>query len=243
MSTTLPTYGVGDKARPDFPPSGPPASGRGGDGPGRNGSWRPNERLQRYRIGLAIGIASIVMIFVSLTSAYLVRQGVSTWSDARNAYVTDWQPLAIVPILWWNTTLLLVSSITIEMARRGVFREGIPVKIAADGSPIKGRTLPWLQITVVMGFGFLVGQLLAWKQLRAHGIYVASNPSSSFFYVLTAAHGLHLFGGLVALTWAGLSERFSRSLEARQITTDISAWYWHFMGVLWVYILGLLYFA
>ena len=244
MPTIVPTFDVRNEPQTgSHPPSGPRGSGHGGEGPGKNGHWSSKERLKRYRIGLAIGIASIVMVFVSLTSAYVVRQGVSTWSDAKNAYVNDWQPLAVVPILWWNTILLLVSGITMEFARRAVFKEGVPVKIAPDGSPVKGRSVPWLAITVVLGLGFLIGQYLAWRQLRAHGIYIASNPSSSFFYVLTAAHGLHLFGGLVALSWAGISSRLSRSLEARQITTDISAWYWHFMGLLWVYILGLLYFA
>jgi cytochrome c oxidase subunit 3 len=86
----------------------------------------------------------------------------------------------------------------------------------------------------------LVGQFLAWQQLNQEGVYAASNAASSFFFILTAAHAVHLFGVLVSLSWAAVAG-FAMSLQSRQIATDITAWYWHAMGLLWVYILGLLY--
>ncbi len=244
MATLTPGIHVEDR-EPPLEGRGPSGrNGGGGGDPEPHGDWQEAEgRLRRYRIGLAIGLASVTMIFVSLTSAYVVRQGVGTWDDARGAYVLDWRPLNILPILWWNTALLLLSSLTVELARRKAFRHDVPVKIAADGTPIQGRSIPWLAITVILGMGFLTGQYVAWQQLRAQGIYLATNPSSSFFYVLTAVHGLHLFGGLVALAWAAVASGLARPLESRRITVDIAAWYWHFMGVLWVYVLALLHYA
>jgi cytochrome c oxidase subunit 3 len=93
----------------------------------------------------------------------------------------------------------------------------------------------------VLGVGFLLGQVLAWRQLAEQGIYLATNPSSSFFYVFTATHGLHLLGGVAALAYAAMAVRLGRGIETRRMVLEVTALYWHFMGVLWIYILGLLY--
>jgi cytochrome c oxidase subunit 3 len=100
-----------------------------------------------------------------------------------------------------------------------------------------------LPITVVLGLGFLAGQLLAWRELERRGFLLGSGPSSSFFYVLTGTHALHLFGGLLALLYALAAVFRSRALERRRIVVDVTAWYWHFMAVLWLYIFALLRFA
>jgi cytochrome c oxidase subunit 3 len=219
----------------------------GGGGGGRDDSFPDfGERLRRYRLGLGVGLASVVMLFVSFTSAYIVRQGLGTWDTARGAYVSDWQPLPLpTGLLLVNTLLLLASSFTIEKARRQSLQLAVvaPITeipgIAADEKPV-----PWLPITVVLGMGFLAGQLLAWREMAHRGYFLASNPSSSFFYVLTGAHGLHLAGGIVALLYALAATHFrTRPLERRRIVVDITAWYWHFMGVLWIYVFALLKFA
>jgi cytochrome c oxidase subunit 3 len=222
--------------------------------PPRDGGWgggRPDDhrdRLRRYRIGMFFALAAVVMLFVSFTSAYIVRQGVGTWSDASARYVTDWQPISLPPILWLNTVILLLSSFTLAMAQRTLSRK---VKAAPRGGTSlepalivnDQRSIPWLGITFVLGAGFLVGQLLAWEQLQHLGIFVSTNPSSSFFYVLTGAHGLHLLGGVLALAYAGLTSLLRKPLATRFLVVDVTALYWHFMDFLWIYIFALLHFA
>ena len=103
--------------------------------------------------------------------------------------------------------------------------------------------MPWLPVTIALGLLFLFGQWMAWKQLQAAGFYVATTPSSSFVYLLTGAHAVHLMGGVVALLAAGVLALLHRRLTTQSIVVDIAAWYWHFMAVLWVYILCLLEFS
>ena len=105
------------------------------------------------------------------------------------------------------------------------------------------NSLPWLSITLVLGLAFLFGQWGAWKQLAANGFYVATTPSSSFIYLLTGTHAVHLMGGVLALFVAGGASLLRRSVATRSIVVDITAWYWHFMAALWIYILCLLEFA
>ncbi len=223
----------------------PPRDGWGGGRPDDD-----RDRLRRYRIGMFFALAAVVMLFVSFTSAYIVRQGVGTWSDASARYVTDWQPISLPAILWVNTVILLLSSFTLAMARCTLARE---LKAAPRGGASvvtepaliinEQRSIPWLGITVVLGAGFLAGQLLAWAQLRHLGIFVSTNPSSSFFYVLTGTHGLHLLGGVLALAYAGTTSLLRKPLVTRFLVVDVTALYWHFMDFLWIYIFALLHFA
>ncbi len=207
----------------------------GGDGDG-NPQYR--DRRRRYRLGVMIGMAAIVMFFVSLTSAYIVRQGIGNWDERTGQYVTDWQAMRVPGILWMNTLILLLSSGTMEMARRRTLERAVTAQqFGIDGEQ---RSIPWLGITVVLGFGFLVGQALAWKELRLQGVFVDTNPSSSFFYVLTISHGLHLLGGVLALLYASVTSVLSRPLDTKAIVVDVTALYWHFMDALWIYIFALL---
>lgn len=103
--------------------------------------------------------------------------------------------------------------------------------------------MPWLAMTLVLGLLFLFGQWTAWKQLAASGFYVSSTPSSSFVYLLTGTHAVHLMGGILALFVASIAALFRKASARRSIVIDVTAWYWHFMAGLWVYILCLLEFA
>jgi cytochrome c oxidase subunit 3 len=100
-------------------------------------------------------------------------------------------------------------------------------------------------LTALLGVGFLASQLIAWRQLAAQGVYLASHPHSSFFYLLTGAHAFHLFGGLLALTFLWLRSRKqsddSGLISKRQASTDAVAIYWHFMDALWIYLFLLLF--
>jgi cytochrome c oxidase subunit 3 len=225
--------------------------------PPRDGGWEGGraddhrDRLRRYRIGMLFALAAVVMLFVSFTSAYIVRQGVGTWSDASARYVTDWQPISLPPLLWINTIILLASSFTMAMAQRALSRKLQKAAPRGGASPVatlaliinEQRSVPWLGITSVLGAGFLIGQLLAWGELRRLGIFVSTNPSSSFFYVLTGAHGIHLLGGVLALAYAGVTSLLRKPLTTRFLVVDVTALYWHFMDFLWIYIFALLHYA
>jgi cytochrome c oxidase subunit III len=171
--------------------------------------------------GIWVGIAAIAMAFAALTSALIVRKGGAA----------DWRHFTIPSILYFNTILLVASSITLELSRRRVtdFMRGVESSLT---SPAR-----WLYVTLGLGLLFVVGQYIAWRQLGAQGVYLASNPSSSFFYVLTAFHALHVLGGLGGLV------RVIRKLgdfSLRRSTLDATARYWHFMDVLWIYLLLLI---
>jgi len=247
MATTLSPVAVEEPKLGGHGPTivPPPRDGWGG---GRPDDHR--DRLRRYRIGMFFALTAVVMLFVSFTSAYIVRQGVGTWSDASARYVTDWQPISLPPILWINTIILLASSFTLGMARRTLSRKLQAAPSRATSVPPQPalivdqqRSIPWLAITLVLGAGFLIGQLLAWEQLRHSGIFVSTNPSSSFFYVLTGTHGLHLLGGVLALAYAGITSLLRKSLATRFLVVDVTALYWHFMDFLWIYIFALLHLA
>jgi cytochrome c oxidase subunit 3 len=201
-------------------------------GPNGNGSKRgdgdsffdPDARFDRYRIGMWVALASILMMFTALSSAYVVRA----------ASANDWIPLAMPRVLLLSTALILISSVTLEAARR-------KLKAASQGGYTR-----WLLMTVLLGVGFLASQLVAWKQLARQGVYLTSNPHSSFFYLLTATHGVHLLGGLLALVFllARTQRQAKRAAAAgarRQAAADAVTIYWHFMDALWIYLFLLLF--
>jgi cytochrome c oxidase subunit III len=216
----------------------PPPIRDGGDH-GRPGLPDYGTRLRRARLGLFVALIPVLMLFVSFTSAYVVRQGLPTLDPRTNNLVRDWIPVALPRLLLLNTFVLLVSSMSMELARRKI-RTRATMEPASTGTQIE---VPWLGITVVLGLAFLFGQWTAWKQLAANGFYVSTTPSSSFVYLLTGAHAAHLLGGIVALFIAGVASVLNGSLKTRSIVVDVTAWYWHFMALLWVYIFCLMKFA
>src|SRR5579859_938524 len=243
MATYTPTTPIDDIGQGHKPPMPPAGGGDDGRGEGSN-SGAPNYgvRLRRARLGLACAIATVCTVFVSLTSAYIFRRGLPTFEGSSNNYVRDWASLQLPWVLLGiNTALLLVSSVTMEFARRNAARQAAlaPVASIPGVSLGKERSFPWLGLTVLLGFGFLAGQWLAWGELHHSGFYVDTNPSSSFFFLLTITHAIHLTGGIIALIWAASTSLLRKPLEARRIVVDIAAWYWHFMAVLWIYVFAL----
>jgi cytochrome c oxidase subunit III len=201
-------------------------------------------RLRRARLGIIVALTAVVMIFVSYSSAYVVRQGLPTLDPRTGALVRDWLPLQLPNFLLVNTLILLVSTITMELARRQALRIAIAgISETAMRARVETDRMPWLALTAILGLSFLAGQWLVWSELAARGFYVATSPSSSFFYLLTGVHGIHLFGGVVALLAAGGATLLRKSELSAAVVVDATAWYWHFMTVLWVYILCLLEFA
>ncbi|HJS23259.1 MAG TPA: cytochrome c oxidase subunit 3 [Pyrinomonadaceae bacterium] len=216
MVSTRPVIQKGAGGSPGMP-------GPNGNGSKRGGPFRePDSKANRYRIGMWVGLASIAMMFTSLSSAYIVRSGTAA----------DWLPLRLPRVMFVSTALILISSVTIEVARR---------KLKQSFSEAYSR---YLLLTGLLGLAFLSSQVIAWRQLASQGIYVSSHPHSSFFYLLTGAHGVHIAGGLLALGFLWLrSLRKSEEpyfVAKRQATADAVSIYWHFMDGLWIYLFLLL---
>ena len=195
----------------------PPADRRGGGGD--DGKNQPKKRPSpsRYYTGVAVGIVSVLMFFMALASAFLVRKG-----------GTDWIPVHIPALLWLNTVVLLVSSGTLEIARKRL----------ASGDARGFRSL-WL-VTTVLGIAFLIGQVVAWRILVGQGVYLSSNPASSFFFVFTGAHAVHLLGGVAALMYVAF-RNFDLAKVTRTVAADVTSYFWHFLDGLWLFLLALLY--
>ena len=198
-----------------------------------NGGWRnlvpadaDPRRVKDYSpppasTGIWVGLAAITMTFAAFTSALVVRQGSAS----------DWRHITLPSILYLNTLVIISSSVTLEISRR---------RAAAFMGSLKNRSANparWLYVTLFLGLLFVAGQTFAWMQMKAQGFGLATNVSYSFFYVLTVAHALHLLGGLGGLV--RVIGKLNHSVLKRS-TLDATSRYWHFMGVLWVYLLFLL---
>lgn len=173
------------------------------------------------RTGVWVGVLAISMTFAAITSAMVARAGGAV----------DWERFRLPPILYINSVVLLLSSWTLECARSVVPGGGRRM--------IGGSTVHWLAFTLALGCMFLVGQLFAWRAVAAAGLVLSSYPSSSFFYVFTALHGLHLLGGIAALGYALYRLRGTPG-PGSVGTLGAAALYWHFMTCLWLALLLLL---
>jgi cytochrome c oxidase subunit 3 len=197
----------------------PPSDGGddgGDDDRNRHRKWTPSPK--RYSTAITIGIVSILMFFMALASAFIVlRRGSDLWVTVH-----------LPRILWANTCILLASSFTLESARRRL--------LVADSS---GFRKFWF-MTTVLGLLFVAGQLIAWRQLVAQGVYIASNQASSFFYIFTGAHAVHLLGGVGALLFVSF-HKFENTKISLPTAAEITSYYWHFMDGLWIFLLALLY--
>jgi cytochrome c oxidase subunit 3 len=225
----------------------PPAHGGGGDNGRGDGSFGYGRRLQRARLALLLGLVSICTLFVTITIVFVMMRHGAVMLDARSGnHIRQWVPVTLpVRLLVLNTIILLVSSVTIEMARRSLAREMVlaPVRSIPGITLERDRGIPWLGITITFGVLFLLGQWAAWRALQARGFHMFSGVPSPFFYILTGAHATHLTGGLIVLFYAGVISLLHRGIEHRRIVIEITAWYWHFMGALWIYIFALLEFG
>ena len=173
--------------------------------------------LPPAKIGLGVFLAVVGSLFALFISAYSMRMN-----------MLDWRALPVPRLLWFNTGVLVLSSAALQWAHMAARRndiDGVIVGLCAGGAS---------------AVSFLIGQLLAWRQLGAAGYFLASNPANSFFYLITAAHGLHLMGGLVAL--GRTTAKVWRGAEMIQVrlSVELCAIYWHFLLLVWLVLLGLL---
>ena len=173
--------------------------------------------LPSAKIGLGVFLAVVGSLFALFISAYSMRMT-----------MVDWRALPVPKLLWFNTGVLVTSSIALQwayMAARRNDMDGVIIGLLAGGA------------SAVI---FLVGQLLAWQQLKVAGYFVASNPANSFFYLITAMHGLHLMGGLVALGRTTAKVWRGAKMTQVRLSVELCAIYWHFLLLVWLVLLGLL---
>jgi cytochrome c oxidase subunit III len=204
------------------PPDHDEHRGGGGDD-GNLRPRRPNPSQsgqRRHQTAILLAMVSICMFFMALAAAFLVRKTGKDWINFR-----------LPPIIWINTIVLLTSSLTIDLARR---------RLAIND--ISGFKAMW-RATTALGVAFLVGQVVAWRELVTMGFYVGSNPSSSFFYVFTAAHAAHLIGGVLALFYVLFRDFTKTDRLSLPVAAEVTSYYWHFMDGLWLFLVALLYFG
>jgi cytochrome c oxidase subunit 3 len=182
-----------------------------GDLPGERPSLLP------ARIGLGVFLAVVGSLFALVTSAYLMRMD-----------LPDWRTVPIPTLLWFNTGVLVLSSVTLQLAQVAARYEDRDVVIAG------------LLAGGVSAVTFLAGQLLAWQELRNAGYFLTANPANSFFYLITGLHGLHLLGGLVALGRTIAKAFGGLALPQLRLSVELCTTYWHFLLLVWLILFGLL---
>ncbi len=198
-----------------------PPSGDDGEGPGGGKRRAPgNSSARKYAIAIALAMAAILMFFMAIVAAFLFLRATSN----------KWVNFRVPNLLWINTLVLLASSASLEFARK---------RLAVSDE--NGFKKLWM-LTTLLGTVFVLGQVIAWRELVAAGTYASSTLAAGFFYVFTAAHAAHLLGGICALLYVGF-RKFRQSEMTRMAATEVTSYYWHFMDGLWVFLLALLYFG
>ena len=177
----------------------------------------PSDRRYINRLGLLVALGGITMLFAAFTSAYIVRSGGG-----------DWIALELPGVVWLSTVLIAASSFSLEAARRAFQRKSLQ------------SFRSWSAATAALGTGFLASQYAAWITLNEAGIYLQSHPKSSFFFVLTGVHAVHLLAGVLALLVLFGLAAAGRLVPGRSDAPTLTAIYWHFVGGLWIYLLAVL---
>ena len=179
-------------------------------------SQKPTQILtvNKWKFITWLFIISIVMLFASQTSAYLVRRAEGNWIE-----------FTIPTIFYVSTFVLLFSSLFLElslkMAKKDEFKN---LKI-------------FISVAFVLGITFLILQYFGWQDLQRQGVYLKGNPSGSFFYILTGLHGIHLISGLFVIL-AAFSAAFKTKIHSKKLVQlQVCNTYWHFLDLLWVYLL------
>lgn len=184
--------------------------------PGYDAHLRGNQ----VRLGLWMFLGTVTMLFAAFASAYIVRRS-----------GTDWKPIDLPPVLWLNTAVLAASSLALELATRQADRR------------LWAQARALFLAAIALGVGFLVGQVAAWRQLVDMGLYLPSDPHSSFFYMLTAAHALHIVPALIVLTWGAVAMWRGGPVQGRtewETKMSVCRTFWHFLGGVWVCVFALL---
>jgi cytochrome c oxidase subunit 3 len=236
--------GTGGKPPVDRRPTG--GGGGGGDDDWRSPRRGPRDVLNRIRMSVFCILASDMVFFIVLVAFFYARQAGTRMDPRTLQQIGDWHPILLPPILFLNTAVLILSTLTMEFARRHIFREfDVLEEWLGLGRPALRRALPWLGATLALGIMFLAGQLIAWRQLTAQGFAFThgATPASYFFYIITGLHALHLVVGVFALIFCLSALALLKRVESRQIAVDATAWFWHTMGVTWLILFAVLIFG
>lgn len=169
------------------------------------------------KIGLGVFLVVVGALFTLLLSAYFMRMQMG-----------DWRPLPVPALLWFNTFVLILSSVALQWA-----------SVAARRDQPEAMTFALVGAGVT-SLAFLIGQIVAWRQLVDAGYGLATNPANTFFYLLTAAHGLHVTGGIIALARTARKVWRSESVRQVRLSVELCAIYWHFLLLVWLVLFGLL---
>jgi len=228
--------GIGGKPPVDRRPTG-------GGGNGDDDEWKrmgrggPRDMLTRYRRMVWFSLAGDMMFFLPLAVIFYAHQGVGHLDPRSHEFIGDWHPIELPPILFINTAVLILSSLTMEIARRRIFNElDVVEEWLGLGRPALTRTLPWLAATLFLGSLFVFGQWNAWSQLTAQGFGFdhAATPATYYFYIITGFHAVHLLVGILGLGVCFFGLGKLGKIEHRQIAVDCLSWYWHAMGLVWM---------
>jgi len=236
--------GIGGKPPAAKRPTG--GGGGGGDDDSRPERRGPRERLRTVRFFVLSALAADMLFFAVLALFFFARQAGLRMDPRTHQFSGDWRPVLLPPILFLNTAALLLSTLTMEVARQNIFREiDVLEEWLGLGQPALRRSLPWVGATLGLGALFLAGQWMAWSQLTAQGFAFNrwSTPASYFFYVITGLHAAHLLLGIAALLACLVALRWFKRVEYRQIAVDTVAWYWHAMSLVWLGLLAVLVFG
>jgi cytochrome c oxidase subunit 3 len=187
---------------------------------GWGGGGEPGRRRRASLTGVYVLLAAITMFFAGLTSALVVRRGISG----------DWSGIPLPGILWVNTAILAASSVALEFARRAL-NQGERTSVNR-----------WWTAGTLLGVLFVAGQYRAWAEVAASGITVASSPGGSFFFLFTVAHAVHVLGGVAALLYIEVQALRLQLGPGKRTAVEVTRLYWHFLAGLWAYLMLLFYF-
>ena len=203
--------------------------------------------LRRTRLGLIVGLVASTMLFVSFTSVYIMRRGLPSLDDSTGSYISDWLQVNLpTGLLLVNTLLLLLSSITVELARRQITRQAalapacgpFPGFLSGRNPTFPGWARPW-----PWDLAFLAGQWMAWRELGNRG-FLPRHQSEQFHGLCAYRGARHSPGGRPAGAAVCRGHELQhKPVEDRRIVVDVTAWYWHFMALVWLYIFALLEFV
>ncbi len=236
--------GFGGRPPVDRRPTG--GGGGGGDDDWKSPQPSPREILQRVRAFVWCALAGDMIFFIVLVALFYARQAGTRMDQSTLRQIGDWHPVLLPPILFLNTAVLALSTLTMELGRRRIFDEIDALEEWFGlGKPAVRRTLPWIGATLGLGLLFLLGQGAAWFQLTAQGFAFGrrATPASYFFYVITGLHAAHLVLGVLALLFCLVALRSIRRVNHRQIAVDVTAWFWHAMGFAWLVLFAILIFG
>jgi len=168
-------------------------------------------------VALTVFLAVATSVFALFISAYTIRME-----------APDWRPIAEPTLLWANTVILVLASVAYHWTRNA----------AVKG--IESRVRPGLTVSGALTVLFLLGQLVAWRQLNAAGYYLDLNPANAFFYLLTAVHGLHMLGGLWVWARSTMKVWTGADSDSVRLSIELCTVYWHFLLLVWIVLFGML---